>query len=103
MRRYMPIAFVALTVAACLAPQAARAWSERPAPTNSDGSSMFTDPDQNIERLTGRSETGEQRQGGGFTTQQGNGSWSFSVTPQSSSSASPFGSMFGLPLLDRRR
>ncbi len=100
--------WIALTmlIAVALAPQAALAWSERPAPTKPDGSAMFTDPDEAVERMAGRSDDGNQRVRTFATPQGGSGSWSFSTTPQSTySNPSPFNSMFGggSPWVDRRR
>jgi len=81
-----------------LAPGTAWAWAERPAPVNPDGSSKFSDPDENLQRLSGRSENGEATGSRSFGSSQGGGSgWSFSITQEPSSSTSPFGSMFNSP------
>lgn len=93
MLRPIRIAAALLILAVTMAPRPTLAWSERPVPTNPDGSAMFNDPDENVERMAGRSGDGESQRSGGFTTSQG-GNWSFSVTPQSSTSSSPFNSPF---------
>ena len=94
---------IVVAVLIVLAPQAALAWSERPAPTNQDGSSKFSDPDERVERMTGRSDSGDQSRTSAFGRQDGGSGWSFSAGPRPSGSPSPFSSMFDQNWPDRRR
>jgi hypothetical protein len=93
--------FLAIALVA-LAPAAARAWSTQSMPTNSDGSSRFADPDEKVERLTGRGDDGsadrDRTRGSGDR-----GNWSFTIDQRDASSRSPFDSMFSPTWPDRRR
>ena len=101
MPRLIQILLAVLVVV--LTPQAVLAWSERPAPTNQDGSSKFSDPDEKIERMTGRTDAGDQSRPRAFGGQGDGTGWSFSAGPRPSGSNSPFSSMFDQNWPDRRR
>lgn len=92
MLRPIVIAAALALLAVAGIPRDALAWSERPAPTNTDGSSKFTDPDERVEAMTGRSENGTQGQVRSLTPQSDRGGWSFGVTQSPSSSFSPYSS-----------
>ena len=86
-----------------MTPQAVLAWSERPAPTNQDGSSKFSDPDEKVERMAGRSDSGDQSRPRAFVGQGDGTGWSFSAGPRPSGARSPFSPMFDQTWSDRRR
>lgn len=94
---------IVLVMLAVLAPQAAQAWSERSEPTNLGGGSKFSDPDEKIERMTGRPDSGERSRSSAFGGQSDGTGWSFSVGPRPSGDRSPFRSMFDQSWPDRRR
>jgi len=88
----------AIALAAAVAPTPALAWSEQGAPVNTDGSSKFVDPDERLERLTGRTD----ERNGGTTIGNPSAGWSVSVVPQSSE-RSLFAPLYGPGWQDRRR
>ena len=94
---------IALAVLIVLAPQAALAWSERSEPTNLESGSKFSDPDEKVERMTGRSDSGDRSRSNAFGGQSDGTGWSFSAGPRPSESRSPFSSMFDQNWPDRRR
>lgn len=85
------------------APRVALAWSEHSEMGDQYGGRAFTDPDDRVERMTGRSDDGERKRTANFGS-QGDGGWSFSMTQrQSSSQTSPLGLMFPPAWQDRSR
>ena len=94
---------IVLAVLIALAPQAALAWSERSEPTNLVGGTSFSDPDEKVERMTGRSDSGERSRSSAFGGQSDGTGWSFSAGSRPSEARSPFSSMFDQNWPDRRR
>lgn len=102
MSRTTGLVLVAVLTMLFAVPRTAQAWSERSDMAEQYGGRNFADPDDRIERMTGRSEDGTKRPSSSFGGQQ-DGGWSFSMTQRQSPSPSPFNSLFAPAWQDRQR
>lgn len=103
MPRFTMLALAVLAVTA--APTTVRAWSVQDVSPSASGASRFSDPDEQVEQMTGRSESRDTDQSRAFFGSRSQG-WSLSVNPQGGSVLSPLSPvspMIGPGLSDRQR